>query len=400
MRITVSTIARFHSFDLAAQLQARGHLAAVFTGYPRGKLRETGVDPALIRSFPWVQTPYMALLRYGLLPSPAEREMALLAHRTLDGHVARTLPDCDLVSVLSGSGVATGKAARRRGIAYVCDRGSTHIRFQDRLLAEEFERVGLPWHGIDRRVIERELEEYELADRITVPSGVVRDSFVTEGVAPGKLAVVPYGVDLGVFRRVAPRAPEFRILFVGGLSVRKGLHDLFAAVRLAGIPGARLVLVGGKTPETDHLLARAGVPFDWRGALSWSDLVHEFSAAGAFVLPSIEDGFGLVVSQAMACGCPVIVSRNVGGADLVQEGVNGFVVPARSPETIADRLLRLYRDSELWHGLSAAAVDRVRHIGGWRDYGDRSCAVFRETIETPCRRFPGPAGGAERCEAE
>jgi glycosyltransferase involved in cell wall biosynthesis len=95
------------------------------------------------------------------------------------------------------------------------------------------------------------------------------------------------------------------------------------------------------------------------------------SRSHALVLPSIEDGFGLVLSEAMACGCPPIASNNTGAEDLFTDGVEGFLVPIRDPAAITARLQQLADSPELQRRMSAAALARVRSLGGWTDYGDR-----------------------------
>lgn len=380
-RAVVSTIGRFHSFDLAAQLQRHGSLVSIFSGYPRFKLRNTGVDAARIQTFPWLQTPYMAMIRSPLFTQPLRREWEHLCHVAHDRHVARSLPPCDLVSALSGHGLRTGRAAQAKGAVYVCDRGSTHIGFQDRILREEHALLGLPWQGIDPRVIDAELAEYELADAVTVPSGFVRDSFIAEGYPPEKLILAPYGVDPGIFRRSAPRSREFRILFVGQLSVRKGLHTLLQAVASARLPKARLVLVGGAQPHTEALLRRFPVPHLERlGHLPRTRVMEEMSRASVLVLPSVEEGLALVQAQALACGCPVIGTENTGAADLFRDGVEGYIVPVRSHEAIAERLRRLHDDPALLEAMSAAALARVEALGGWDRYGETIHRAFSALV--------------------
>jgi glycosyltransferase involved in cell wall biosynthesis len=73
----------------------------------------------------------------------------------------------------------------------------------------------------------------------------------------------------------------------------------------------------------------------------------------------------------MACGCPVLCSTNTGGEDLFTDGVEGFIVPIRDPGALADRMQRLADDPALQRSLRDAALRRVQHIGGWRNYGDR-----------------------------
>jgi glycosyltransferase involved in cell wall biosynthesis len=97
------------------------------------------------------------------------------------------------------------------------------------------------------------------------------------------------------------------------------------------------------------------------------------------VLPSIEDGFGPVMAQAMACGGVVIATEHTGGLDLFADGAEGFIVLIRSPEAICERLTQLADDPDERQRMSEAAVRRVRTLGGWRDYG-RNYAAFLEEI--------------------
>ncbi len=89
------------------------------------------------------------------------------------------------------------------------------------------------------------------------------------------------------------------------------------------------------------------------------------------VLPSIEEGLALVQAQALACGCPVIASTNTGGEDLFTDGVEGFIVPIRDADAITRGLELLAGDADLQARMSEAALQRVRKLGGWEDYGDR-----------------------------
>lgn len=372
MKVVVSTIGRFHSFNQARQLQDRGTLQAIFTGYPRFKLRDCGVAPERIRTFPWLQTPYMVLSRYPWFLKRFERDWSWAAQQAHDRHVARNLPPCDALIALSGMGAASGRAVQARGGRYVCDRGSSHKVFQDEILREEYTRHGFVFPGVDPRSIEREIEEYEQADAVAVPSAFVRRTFIEKGVPAEKLIHAPYGGDLARFRPLGPKSAEFRVLFVGRLSLRKGLPDLLEGFARAAIPGARLALVGGEEPETRTILDRARtVGVERLGLLHGDDLVREMSRASVLVLPSVEEGLAMVMGEAMACGAPVIASRNTGAEDLFDDGVEGFHIPIRDPDAVADRLNRLAADPALRAAMGAAARRRMEGFGGWNAYGDR-----------------------------
>src|SRR5581483_6000564 len=129
-----------------------------------------------------------------------------------------------------GSALHSGQQAQQRGAKYVCDRGSSHIRCQDRILREEYDRLGLRFRGTDPRIIEREEAEYAAADAITIPSSFALRSFLAEGVEREKLRMIPYGVDLSQFNPVGvPDPTRFDVLFIGSVSVRKGIPYLLKA---------------------------------------------------------------------------------------------------------------------------------------------------------------------------
>ena len=122
--------------------------------------------------------------------------------------------------------------AQGRGAKVVIERGSTHILTQQRILSEAFAEWGLSFRMTQGEIIERECREYDLADRIVVPTRIAADSFIREGVSADKLIINPYGVSLEAFRPPSePRPVRDRpvILCVGRVGVRKGLPALLQA---------------------------------------------------------------------------------------------------------------------------------------------------------------------------
>lgn len=384
MRVAISAIGPFHSFDLARELHGRGALEAIFTGYPRFKLRREGLPAGRVLTFPYVHALYMGLPVRRWLGSAVARAWERLAVTTLDEHVARRLPQCDVFVALSSCGLKSGRAAQRRGARYVCDRGSTHIRTQDRLLREEHERWGLPFDGIDPRAIEREEAEYAQADLVTVPSTFTLDSFVREGVPREKLHRLPYGVNLTRFKpTAAPAEGAFDLLFVGGMSLRKGVPYLLQAYARLQHPRKSLTFAGAVAPDLVQAMKQRGLwPEDARllGHVPQPELAGLMSRSHALVLPSIEEGLALVQAQAMACGCVVVASRHTGAEDLFTDAEEGFIVPSRDADALTGRLQQLADDPALRHAMSGKALARVQHAGGWREYGDAAYAAYRSLL--------------------
>jgi alpha-maltose-1-phosphate synthase len=377
MQVCIGSPGRFHTFDLACQMERLGHLARMYTGYPRSKVE--GLPREKVRSFPWLMTPSMALARFGLGSMASHLNYFVVT--SFDKWLASHLEKCEIFHCLSSFGLASQKMAKKRyGTLTVCDRGSSHIQYQRRILAEEYDRFGVPFAGIDQRIIERELAEYAGSDLIFVPSTFVWQTFIQEGVPANKLCKNPYGVDLGVFRRTQKEDDVFRIVYVGAISLRKGIPYLLRAVAGLKLPKFELWLIGAVQSEARKFLADYDGCYRYLGAIPRSELYRYYGQGSVFVIASIEEGLALVQAQAMACGLPVIATVNTGCEDLFTDGVEGFVVPVRDPEAIRDRVLELYDDPELRDQMSQAALRRVRLMNGCNDYGDRAARFYAEAL--------------------
>ena len=376
MKVSIGSPGRFHTFDLARQMERLGHLSRLNTAYPRWKV--SGLPAAKVHTFPWLMTLMMAAGRFGVhLPESVYRTVA----ESFDNWAFRSLEPCDVFHCLSAFGLRSGASAQQRfGAVWVCDRGSSHIEYQDEILATEFDRWGMKYVQIDPRIVERELAEYERCDLITVPSRFTYRSFLEKGVPENKLALIPYGVDLREFKPVEKKDGTFRVIYVGQMSLRKGLPDLLEAVFSPRIPNVELWLIGSTLPEAKSVLARYEGQFRYFGPVPRSRLAELYSQGSVFVLASVEEGLATVQAQAMACGLPVIATTNTGAEDLFTDGVEGFIVPIRNPEAIRERILRLYTDSALRDQMAACAIRRVQALRGWDSYGDKAAGIYADRV--------------------
>ncbi len=384
MKVALSTIGTFHTFDLARELYARDSLAAIFTGYPRFKLRNEVLPQELIHSFPFVHAPYMAFPWRSRVPAPLIWAWERLDALSFGAFVAHKLPPCDVYVGLSGSALAAGKRAKSRGARFVCDRGSSHIRTQNELHREEYDRWGINGKGVDPRVIEAEEAEYAEADRITVPSSFVYRTFIDRGVAPEKMRKLPYGVNLSRFEPVGtPPEERFDVLFVGAMSLRKGVPYLVQAFQKIDHPAKSLTFVGSIEHEVMEMLHRRKLwPANARalGHVPQTELKTLMSRSHVMVLPSIEEGLALVLAQTMACGCPVIATTNTGAEDIVTNGDEGLIVPIRDVDALADRMQFLADHPEERAVMGQKALAKVRGFGGWHAYGERAMAIYQDAV--------------------
>ena len=372
MKVTQAVFGVFHHFELARELERRAHLQVVYSTWPWARLKREGLPRAKVETFPWFHTPQTVLERTGMLPRWLSDDIGVLNTLAFDEWTLRRIGECDALIALAGAGLKTGQVVQQRGGTFICDRGSTHQRYQERIISEEYRRWGVNLTVSDIRDTVREEKIYDIADAITVGSSFARRSFLEEGVAADKLHVIPYGVRLEAFAPGAdPSDDTFEVLFAGSLSLRKGVPYLLQGFRRLKHPAKRLRLVGAMEPSLKqvlHKLPQENVEF--MGSLPRAQLVEWMRRSHVLVLPSIEDGFGLVMAEAMACGCPVISSTNTGGEDLYTDEEAGFIVPIRAAAAIADRMQQMADDRVLQHTMRAAALRQVQTIGGWNHYGD------------------------------
>jgi glycosyltransferase involved in cell wall biosynthesis len=373
VKVAISTVGKYHAFDLARQLEQRDMLACVYTGYPRFKLAQEGLPQGLLRPFPFIQMICLLCVKLGIRAGWMNRQMAWISHRALDMYSSSGLPKCDAFIGLSGVGLITGTKVQQRGGVYVCDRGSTHLRYQDRLIRDEYQRYGLPFNENSEQKIAEEEAEYERADAITVPSSFSRRSFVEMGIPASKVHQIPYGVDFSRFSKVGQPSPDrFDVLFVDQFCIRKGARYLLEGFKNLDHPNKCLTLAGAIAPEVKPILAKyaAAMPVKILGHVPHVKLKEIMSRSHVLVLPSVEDGFGLVLAEAMACGCPIIASENTGAPDLIRDGCEGYIVPVRESESISDRLQTLADNPALRNQMSDAAITTIRRTDGWKRYGD------------------------------
>ncbi len=373
MKVCVGSPGRFHTFDLARQLARAGALQRLYTGYPRWKV--DGLPPERVSTFPWLTMAAHGAGRLGFHSLQQSLNWPLI--RSFDSWLSGRIEPCDVFHCLSSFGVASHRAAKaRHGALTICDRGSSHIQFQDDILREEYFKLGIPYRPIDPRVIGRELTEYEECDVIFVPSRFVQRSFIDRGIAEAKLRVVPYGVDLEMFRPARKDDKIFRIIYVGEISVRKGIHYLLEAAARFPEKEVEVWLIGAALPEAQALLKRHAGRFRHFGVIPRAELYRYYSQGSVFVIASIEEGLALVQAQAMACGLPVIATTNTGAEDLFSDGVEGFIVPIRDSDAIAERIAQLLSRPDDREMMAQAALRRVVAIGGWDSYGHKVLSAY------------------------
>lgn len=388
LKVVTSCRGRFHIFDQARELAKHGALYRLITDYPVAYAAKFGVPVANVHSLL-----LQGVLNHGYVR--ARRYLPTLSHDWTDQYIhgnfsrklASIIPDdADYFIGLSSFSLEALQHCRDRNIRSAVEHGSFHLEASEEVLLDEARRWGvrdaLPAPA--RWVIEKENREFETADRIHLLSTAARDSFLRYGVPAHKIVVNPCGVDLSAFIPGQKHDDVFRVIQVGGINLRKGVLTTLSAFSRFKSPNSEMWFVGGTLvgsgiEEIATKLLSERVRFIKPvPQFKLSEFYHQSSV---FVLASVEDGFGMVVAQAMACGLPVIVTENVGARDLVRDGVNGFVVPVGAADVISERLRYLHEQPERRRQMGEMARRTVESGYGWSDYGDRLIAFIRTQMQ-------------------
>ena len=345
--------------------------------------RESGVLPDVLAA---------TAMRLHALPDATRRRWTANLVKSLREAVAdsaaRLAPQAECVVAYEGFALPAFVARRAAGPGRtVLNYPVAHHRVRRREREEEIARTpafASTWPDFDDWPAGHEQrldEEIRLADAILVGSTYAADSFVAEGIPRSRMKVIPYGVDLATFSQAAGGAratrdgARFEAIFSGQMTQRKGLSYLLEGWRRFATADARLTLVGQAVGDPRALAPYASlfrhVPHQSRPALA-----QLYRASDVFVFPTLVEGMPLVVLEAMACGLPVIVTAN-GPADIVRDGVDGFIIPSRDPDAIAERLEMLRADPALRAEMGRQAALRAAEFG-WPAYTAKVLACLAE----------------------
>jgi alpha-maltose-1-phosphate synthase len=370
-------INRFLPAGLRAQLARR-----IFADLPAQR----------VRTAPWRELGRFAAPRIGLAHLTRHETGCFsvdAVFKDFDRRVAnRVRRTKSITGVHAGEDFAmeTFEAARERGLLRIYELPIGHWRAAQALYREEAEREP-EWAstlgGLNDSAgkLERKDRELQTADVVFVPSAFTRDTLtLLPGSAP-KVLVNPYGAP--------PVAPEqhlatrrghkaLRVLFAGALGQRKGLSYLLAAIDRLG-SSVELTLLGRKASEACAPLEAATNKHRWIPSIPHQEVLEEMERHDVLVFPSLFEGMALVVLEALSRGLPVITTKHSGAGDLLREGVDGFIVPIRSAEAIAERLEMLVRHRGLLADMKREArITAMKHT--WEAYRQRLLDLIRNQV--------------------
>jgi alpha-maltose-1-phosphate synthase len=381
LKYILSNAGKFHHFEVAKVLHQRSQLTKIICGYPWFKLKKEKIPKRLVNAnglLRIIREPFIGVKNLEKIDFFLEK----LNAKNIDKVTCKSIynyKDANVLLSLSTVGLKSGMVMKKNKKIYICERSSAHIVHQNELLKNEYEEYTNRKFQIDNWYIERELEEYQNADIILVPSTFVKNTFNQSHYS--KIQIIEFGADIDNFFMINDENKSqkyFDILFIGAKSLRKGLHYLIEAFNKFKHPNKRLHIIGSNTDDKDFFDKKLNSEnIIVYGHVPHSKMNKIINKCHLHVLPSIEDGFGLVVLQAAAAGCPSIVSENAGASDFIKKNNCGFVVPYKNSSAITEKIQLLADNKIMLNEMSYNAINSTKQYT-WSNYVDRLDEVVFE----------------------
>ncbi|MHB0755260.1 glycosyltransferase family 4 protein [Polaribacter sp. M15] len=364
MRINIASYGgRNWLLDLARELDEHGHEVRFYSYLPNKRAQKFGLNPKNNISYFFLAIPFLGLLK---ITNRANWALYIF-HYFFDIYVAYFSKPCDVFIGQSPMHVTALKKIKSKfGAKIILERGTRHVIEQTKAL--KLNPAFKNKNPMPKIFLKRDLLGYELADYITVPSNVVKESFLLNSIDEKKIFINPFGVNLKEFRATKLDSNDnYDLIIVGQWSHRKGADLLTQVCKQYKF---RLLHVGSIIdvvfPYDEELFTHID-PVDQQ------QLVNYYSKAKVFVLPSREEGLALVQPQALICGLPIVCSEYTGGRDLRQFIENPkWIIEMKelSVEELANCIYQGLELSKSQKGIRSYSTG-LGDVMSWKAYGSR-----------------------------
>lgn len=296
MKINIASTNRFHLLDLARELEKQGNDVKFYSIVPTKRCTAFGLNRKSCKCLLWLVFPFI-ILDYFFHCSLFIRIRNII----LDYYLAIFMRPCDVYICLGSVYKQSIIYSKRKYNAItILEWGSKHIIEQLKMFNNK---------NYSSYALNRELEEYNLVDYISIATNHVKLSFINHNIPEKKLIINPYGVDLKQFHPTILAERNYDIIMVGGWRREKGCDLLLQACKKYKFSLLHVgTIVNMKFPNDTNM--------KHIDAVDQKELINYYSQAKVFALPSYAEGLAMVQAQALACGLPIVCSTETGGRDL------------------------------------------------------------------------------------
>ena len=377
-KINLSSGLRFNAGITALALSNTNFNYKIYTSTPKSKWPLNSRNKVFFRPLPFKILEYLTKIKRNR--TLREKDAIIF-----DNIVSMYSSDCDIFHGWATFCLKSSKVHKKRGSKFILDRACPHIEYQETLLIEEADLTNSTYNPISNRFMDRCLEEYELANQILVPSNYSANSFLKKGFNKDKIKILRLSANFIPKKRKAfiIKKNNFVLGTIGGNPLRKGIKYLVDAWQNLKLLNGTLLIKSSKNElkKNKELYVRIKNDTSIR-IISYVNNIEDFyMECDLFCLPSIDDGFGLVVLEAMACGIPVIATKNVGASEMIENNINGFVGKKRDVSFLESKILECYSDRDLLKHLSDKAFLSYRkYIKSNNNYNSNIIKIYENTI--------------------
>lgn len=330
---------------------------------------------------------YLVHLIYRYFPSMSLKRVKRLIHQMWQLYVIYRLRESDVFHILiHGNTDKIMRSIKRKypRAVIIGEAVNSHPDTFLKLLNEarlEYDLEALEDIEMGR---DRMIREIDSIDYLLTGSGFIAESYELNGFDSSRVKILEYSTSLDVFKRLA-RSPnpealglsvecDYRILYVGHISPRKGIKYLLEAVEQLKRYRIELILIGRLDSEVNKIFSDYSLRYVHLSGLSHNQLVDYYNVADITVLPSIEDGFGYVIKESLACGTPVVCTSNCGGKDLIEQGINGLIVPPFSSAELRKAFLTLIENP--------LEIEDKNAPFSWNDYANNLVDYYHDVTQS------------------
>ncbi len=384
MKIIISSFGTYYSLHPAKIFQKNGNLVKYITGVPKKYIENHQEFPN--KKFLSLKVPfligYVCIKFRLLLGDNLYSKILRYSHNSFSKALAKNikLPFDFFIGSSSYCSEALFKAKKLNPKCItIVDHASLNEEFEleQKIIEEKKFGFKLTGNSLHKWLINKENKEHQYTDYIVLPSYLAKKTFIDRGFSESKLIVNHFYANTTKFQKTIKRDKKFRVLFCGSIEPRKGIHYLLEAFNRLQIENAELWVIGSQDYLKKDKLFKKFIDKSKNEKIIYFDTINSnnladyFSQCSVLVLPSISDGFGLVVIQAMSCNLPVIVSENTGAKDLIKEGHNGFIVETRNIISLSEKINYFYKNPKKINEMGNNAFETVQNNYTKEAYGNR-----------------------------
>jgi glycosyltransferase involved in cell wall biosynthesis len=375
IKINLSSGLRFNAGATAFALSLSDMDFKIYSSTPKNKWPAASRSKVLFRPLPFKIIEHFNLIK-------RNRFLREVDAIIFDNIVSLLKSECDIFHGWATFSLNTGKKYKKKGASFILDRACPHIDLQQSLLIEEAELTKSRYTPMSNMFLDRCLEEYELADKIIVPSNYSYNSFIQKGFKKSKIQKLKLNINYLAKKKKKKTINDNKFVLgtIGGNPLRKGIKYLIDAWQALQLHNATLLL---KTSEFElkknkDLFQRIKNDQTIKIMPYFKNIEDFYMQCDLFCLPSIDDGFGLAALEAMASGIPVITTENVGASEMVENNVSGFVGKIRDVTFLSEKILALYLDRNLLKYFSENSFSKYQsYLNSKDNYNNNVIKMYR-----------------------